>query len=121
MKREHISWVNGSPENAHAEVVLAKFSDDSLTGVEEDRYNQIHPCRLLVPHPGEEHEVGMHHQEDVHEQQQVVCVPEGVEASQVVQRRWELHDAAPEGVHRQREGKGHDDDHEDAGDPRGAL
>lgn len=81
MKREHITRVNGSPQNGHAEIVLANFSDNSLAGIEEDRDYQVHPCRLLVPLPGEEYEVGMHHQEDIRDQQQVVCVPEGVEAS----------------------------------------
>lgn len=42
--------------------------------------------RLLVPLPGEEYEVGMHHQQDIRNDQQVVGVPEGIETSKVVQR-----------------------------------
>jgi hypothetical protein len=41
--------------------------------------------RLLVPLPGEEYEVGVHHQQDIRENQQVVGVPEGIETGKVVQ------------------------------------
>ena len=77
--------------------------------------------RLLVPLPGEEYEVGVHHQQDIREHQKVVGVPEGIETGKVVQGRRQFHHAPPEGVRCQREGEGHYDDHEDAGDPGYAL
>jgi len=77
--------------------------------------------RLLVPLPGEEYEVGMHHQQDIRNDQQVVGVPEGIETGKVVQRRWQLHHTPPEGMCCQREGEGHYDDHQDSGDPGYAL
>lgn len=62
----------------------------------------------------------MHHQEDIGDHQQVVGIPEGVEARQVVQRRRQLHDAPPERVRGEREGEGHYEDQEDPGPSRDA-
>lgn len=76
--------------------------------------------RLLVPFPSEEYEERVHHQEDICQDQQVMGVPEGIETGKVMQRRWQLHHTPPEGVRCQREREGHDNDHEDASDTRGA-
>jgi len=88
--------------------------------------------RLLVPPPDEEEEVAVDEQERVHDAEEVVRVPEGVEAGEPVERRREprrhgvatgaalLGLALAERVRGEREGDGHEHHHGDARDALGA-
>ena len=76
--------------------------------------------RFLVPFVDEENEIAMNHEQEVDDDKEVVGVPEGVEASQSVQRRWKPYNVLTEMTGCECEGDGHENDHRDPSGPHHA-
>lgn len=49
---------------------------------------KINTYRLILPVLCEEQEVAMDDQEDICQHQQMMCIPEGIEPGQIVERPW---------------------------------
>ena len=63
--------------------------------------------RLFGPVIGEKQKVAVYDEEDVHESEQMMRVPERIEPGQAKERPRQLDDASPKRVQGQSEGKGH--------------
>lgn len=71
-----------------------------------------------MPLGDEEHEPAMNEQKEVDDDEEVVRVPEGVEAGEVAEREREARRLPlPQRPRRQREGDHHEHHHDDPGDP----
>lgn len=60
-------------------------SQHPFADIEHQRDRNVHPCRFLVPAADEEEEVAVGEEEEVDEAEEVVGVPEGVEAGEAVE------------------------------------
>ena len=79
---------------------------------EEQKPYRSFPPRILQQEPG-----GVQQEQDVDQNEQMVSVPERVEAHEAVEGPWQLDQTAAEPVSGEQEGDNHEYEHDEAAQP----